>query len=583
MSSPPSSRGGRASAAASPRRGQAEAAGRRAGPRGRGRHRRRRAARAADRRPPARRRRGRGRRGPRRGPVRGRGRTDHGALRARRRKAGATRPPTPQGDSTDATLRRRTSSIASRTLRAVPRGRHPASAVVHRVSRHRYARPRKPAPGVAPGLRRGSHASPPRHAPRSSSSSLPSASWRWSLAGPAARRPRRRRPPRLAALSAPPSGTRRPAQPAVAARVLGRLPEQDGRLRAARALRARRHARARVGRLLGGGRRTAARRLRCATAWRATTGRPSTRPTCRDHLLRWRGNPGNRWLGSTDRLDRVEVTGPSEVTVTLTSPWCFLEECAIVNPSHVVPAGAYDHEGTFRKTVGTGPYAVEEIGGHAARWCSRRTTLVAGPARPRARRAACGSRRAARDPRPRRVGARRRDRPRRRRGGARRAAGGARGPRGRRARAGARGSGVGTTLLLFDTRGARSRTASYVAASPRRSTGTPSCARASSATPTRPRRCSAAASPAGPRRAPRPCRPPRPRPAPRAAARARAAAGRVRARCVARPRWSRRSSARSAWTSGRGRADAADFLRACPRAGPTWRCVRRTARRTTRS
>ncbi len=83
----------------------------------------------------------------------------------------------------------------------------------------------------------------------------------------------------------------------------------------------------------------------------------------RDHLLRWRGNPGNRWLGSTDKMASVEVTGPSEVTVRLTEPWCFLEECAIVNPSHVVPAGAYDHEGTFRRPVGTGPYVVDEIGG----------------------------------------------------------------------------------------------------------------------------------------------------------------------------------------------------------------------------
>ncbi|MBL9089014.1 MAG: ABC transporter substrate-binding protein, partial [Planctomycetia bacterium] len=79
----------------------------------------------------------------------------------------------------------------------------------------------------------------------------------------------------------------------------------------------------------------------------------------RDHLVRWRGNPGNRWLGSTDRFERIDVASPLEVVVKLASPWCFLEEAAIVNPGHVVAAGAYDHEGTFRRTLGTGPYRLD--------------------------------------------------------------------------------------------------------------------------------------------------------------------------------------------------------------------------------
>jgi hypothetical protein len=77
-------------------------------------------------------------------------------------------------------------------------------------------------------------------------------------------------------------------------------------------------------------------------------------------LLRWQGPAtGGSGHGPHDvgRGDR------SAHAVRLSEPWCFLEECAIVNPSHVVPAGAYDHEGTFRKPVGTGPYAVSELGG----------------------------------------------------------------------------------------------------------------------------------------------------------------------------------------------------------------------------
>jgi nickel transport system substrate-binding protein len=81
----------------------------------------------------------------------------------------------------------------------------------------------------------------------------------------------------------------------------------------------------------------------------------------RDHLVRWRGNPGNRWLGTTERLEDVTVTGPLELRVTLTEPWCFLEEASIVNPGHVVGSGAYDHEGAFRRAVGTGPYVLEEV------------------------------------------------------------------------------------------------------------------------------------------------------------------------------------------------------------------------------
>lgn len=96
-----------------------------------------------------------------------------------------------------------------------------------------------------------------------------------------------------------------------------------------------------------------------------------------DHLVRWRGNPAHRWLGSTDRIERIEVPAADRVVVTLSEPWPFMEECAgAINPAYVVPPGAYDHEGTFQETVGTGPYRlVGQVPGeqytfaaHAAWW-----------------------------------------------------------------------------------------------------------------------------------------------------------------------------------------------------------------------
>lgn len=100
-------------------------------------------------------------------------------------------------------------------------------------------------------------------------------------------------------------------------------------------------------------------RLRLREGVRAHDGEVLDAEALRDHLVRWRGNPANRWLGSTDRFEAFEVLSATDLRVTLSSPWCFLEEAAIVNPGHVVAAGAYDHEGTFRRTLGTGPYRLD--------------------------------------------------------------------------------------------------------------------------------------------------------------------------------------------------------------------------------
>lgn len=108
-------------------------------------------------------------------------------------------------------------------------------------------------------------------------------------------------------------------------------------------------------------------------------GAPLGAPDVRDHLERWRGTPGNRWLGSTERMQSIEVLDALTLRVTLREPWCFLEEAAIVNPGFVVAAGAYDHEGTFRTSVGTGPYRVLEADAergatfvaHDGWWCGK--------------------------------------------------------------------------------------------------------------------------------------------------------------------------------------------------------------------
>ncbi|MGE0193034.1 MAG: ABC transporter substrate-binding protein [Planctomycetota bacterium] len=99
-----------------------------------------------------------------------------------------------------------------------------------------------------------------------------------------------------------------------------------------------------------------------------------------DHLERWRGNPGSRWIGSTERMKEIRALDESTVEVRLAEPWPFLEECAAaINPAYVVPPDAYDHEGTFVRTVGTGPFRLVEhraaetgdtfvLEGHAAAW-----------------------------------------------------------------------------------------------------------------------------------------------------------------------------------------------------------------------
>ena len=90
-------------------------------------------------------------------------------------------------------------------------------------------------------------------------------------------------------------------------------------------------------------------------------GRPLDAETVAQHLVRWRGNPANRWLGSTERFDDIEVVSDDTVRVTLRTPWPFLEECAgAINPAFVVGKGAYDNEGTFVRTMGSGPYHLVE-------------------------------------------------------------------------------------------------------------------------------------------------------------------------------------------------------------------------------
>jgi peptide/nickel transport system substrate-binding protein len=89
-------------------------------------------------------------------------------------------------------------------------------------------------------------------------------------------------------------------------------------------------------------------------------GEPLDAATVRDHLIRWRGNPGNRWLGSTERMESIDATAGGRVRITLSEPWNLLRECTAINPGHVVGAGAYDHEGTFRTTTGSGPYRLTE-------------------------------------------------------------------------------------------------------------------------------------------------------------------------------------------------------------------------------
>lgn len=86
-------------------------------------------------------------------------------------------------------------------------------------------------------------------------------------------------------------------------------------------------------------------------------GRPLDAETVRNHLMRWRGNFSNSWIGSTLRFDEIRALDDCTVEVTLHEPWPFLEECAAaINPAFVVGKGAYTNEGAFVRTVGTGPY-----------------------------------------------------------------------------------------------------------------------------------------------------------------------------------------------------------------------------------
>lgn len=82
----------------------------------------------------------------------------------------------------------------------------------------------------------------------------------------------------------------------------------------------------------------------------------------RNHLMRWRGNYANSWIGSTLRFDEVAAVDDLTVRVTLHEAWPFLEECAAaINPAFVVGRGAYTNEGVFTRAVGSGPYALESV------------------------------------------------------------------------------------------------------------------------------------------------------------------------------------------------------------------------------
>lgn len=87
-------------------------------------------------------------------------------------------------------------------------------------------------------------------------------------------------------------------------------------------------------------------------------GAPLDAAAVRDHLVRIRGNPGNRWLGSADLIESIDATDPATVVVTLARPWKLLRDLVAVNPGHVVAPGAFDHEGLQRRIVGTGPFRV---------------------------------------------------------------------------------------------------------------------------------------------------------------------------------------------------------------------------------
>ncbi len=95
----------------------------------------------------------------------------------------------------------------------------------------------------------------------------------------------------------------------------------------------------------------------------AHDGRRLDAASVRNHLLRWRGNYANSWIGSTLRMDRIEAVDDLTVRVTLSEAWPFLEECAAaINPAYIVARGSYTNEGVFVRATGSGPFALEAVG-----------------------------------------------------------------------------------------------------------------------------------------------------------------------------------------------------------------------------
>lgn len=105
-------------------------------------------------------------------------------------------------------------------------------------------------------------------------------------------------------------------------------------------------------------------------------GEPLEAELLADHVARVAGNPGNRWLGGTSRILGARAVDARTLEIRLSEPWYLPGEMVVVNPWHYVPPAAFDHEGFFRNTVGTGPFRLvaEEPGvsqgyeAHASWW-----------------------------------------------------------------------------------------------------------------------------------------------------------------------------------------------------------------------